>query len=162
MGIDIDGELKKIESASNLETYDRATDSLEALSNAIAAIAIPTSILREQPDVGGSVNAIAGGETDVLNLAAANTRYVMRNMRLKCADPGANTVTIRLYMLVNNILTQVDSFDINAANFATYHSLMDMFGLPDLIGDRIQVTVRASAGGPYVVTGQYTWATATV
>jgi hypothetical protein len=33
---------------------------------------------------------------------------------------------------------------------------MDMFGLPHLAGDVLQVTVQASAGGPYAVTGQYT------
>ncbi|KKK82678.1 hypothetical protein LCGC14_2801010, partial [marine sediment metagenome] len=48
---------------------------------------------------------------------------------------------------------------ITTANFGTYHSLMDMFGLAHLAGDDLQVTVRASAGGPYAVTGQYSHAT---
>lgn len=116
---------------------------------------------QEQADVAVNINAILAAETDVLNLAAANTRYIVRSLRLKCADPGANTVTVRLYELVNDGLTQVDSFAVTAATFATYHSLMDMFGVPHLAGDRLQVTVQASAGGPYAVTGQYSHATAT-
>ena len=133
---------------------------LRQVYNDVIALA-GAGILHEQADVAVNITAIAAAETDVLNLAAANTRYVVRSLRLKCADPGANTVTVRLYELVNDVLTQVDSFDITTANFATYHSLMDMVGLPYLAGDRLQVTVRASAGGPYAVTGQYSYTTAT-
>lgn len=117
-----------------------------------------TGIFHEQVDTAVNINAIAASETDVLNLVVANTRYIVRSLRLKCADPGANTVTVRLKELVNDVLTDVDTFDITNANFATYHSLMDMFGLPHLAGDELQVTVRASAGGPYAVTGQYSHA----
>ena len=113
----------------------------------IDAIKGATGIFYEQADTAVNITAIAASETDVLNLAVANTRYIVRSLRLKCADPGANTV--------NDVLTEVDSFDIDAANFATYHSLMDMFGLPQLAGDSLKVTVQASAGGPYAVTGQY-------
>jgi len=116
-----------------------------------------TGIFHEQADVPVNINAIAASETDVLNLAAADTRYVVRHLRLKCANPGANTVTVRLYELVNDVLTEVDSFDITAANFDTHHSLMDMFGLSHLAGDALQVTVRASAGGPYQVLAQYSY-----
>ncbi len=118
-------------------------------------------VLREQPDTAVTINAIAANEVDVLNLATPNTRYVVRSLRLKCANPGANTCTVRLYELVNNALTQVDSFDIIAANFATFHSLMDMFGMPHLAGDQLQITVQMSAGGAVAVTGQYSHALAT-
>jgi len=112
-------------------------------------------IFYEQADAAVNITAVNTGETNVFYLSAASTRYIVRSLRLKCADPGANTVTVRLYELVNDGLTEVDSFDIDAANFGTYHSLMDMFGLPHLAGDELKVTVRASAGGPYAVTGQY-------
>ena len=121
-----------------------------------------TGIFHEQADTAVNITAIVAAETDVLNLAAANTRYVVRSLRLKCADPGANTVTVRLYELVNDGFINVDSFAIVAANFATYHSMMDMWGLPHLAGDRLQVTVQASAGGPYAVTGQYSMAKTSV
>lgn len=116
---------------------------------------------QEQPDVAVNITAIAAGETDVLNLAAAGTRYLVRSLRLKSADPGANTVTVRLYELVNDVLTVVDTFSMTTANFGTVQSLMDMFGLPHLAGDQLQVTVQASGGGPYAITGQYSWASAT-
>jgi len=116
---------------------------------------------QEQPDTAVNITAIAGGETDVFDLNVANTRYIVRNLRLKCADPGANTVTVRLRELVNDVSTIVNTFDITAANFAGYHSLMDMFGVPYLAGDDLQVTVQASGGGPFAVTGQYAHATAT-
>ena len=132
-----------------------------ALANAFVLPAIAHGF-QEQAAV--AVNTTAPNtpaENNVLNLAVAGTRYIVRSLRLKCADPGANTVTVRLYELVNGGLIQVDSFDITTVNFATYFSLPDMWGLPSLAGDNLQVTVQASAGGPYVVTGQYSYAIAT-
>ena len=124
------------------------------LDSAIGA----TGIFYEQADTAVDITAVNTGETNVFNLSAASTRYIVRSLRLKCADPGANTVTVRLYELVNDVLTEVDSFDIDSTNFGTAHSLMDMFGLSQLAGDELKVTVRASAGGPYAVTGQYSHA----
>ncbi len=141
---------------------DHATHGLAALKALIDAVEGKldtqkgaTGIFYEQADTAVNITATNAGETNVFYLSAASTRYIVRSLRLKCADPGANTVTVRLYKLVNDGLTEVDSFDIDAANFGTYHSLMDMFGLPHLAGDELKVTVRASAGGPYAVTGQY-------
>lgn len=115
-------------------------------------------IFYEQADVAVNINAVNTGETDVLHLSAANTRYVVRGLRLKCADPGVNTITIRLYELVNDVLTEVDNFTVDGTNSGTYHSLMDMWGLSHLAGDELKVTVRVDAGGPYAVTGQYSHA----
>lgn len=133
---------------------DLGTD-IAAIIAALGGFAGVTGIFHEQVDAAVNITAIVASETDVFHLTAANTRYIVRSLRLKCADPSTNTVTVRLYELVNDGLTNVDSFDIDATNFGTYHSLMDMFGLPHLAGDELQVTVQASAGGPYVVTGQY-------
>jgi len=119
------------------------------------------SVFQEQADTAVNINAILASETDVFDLNVAGTRYIIRNLRLKCADPGADTVTVRLRELVNDVSTIVATFDITAANFATYFSLMDMFGVQYLAGDDLQVTVQASAAGPYAVTGQYNHATAT-
>ncbi len=113
------------------------------------------SLFQEQPDTAVNITAIAGGETDVFDLNVANTRYIVRNLRLKCVDPGVDTVTVRLRELINDVSTIVSTFDITTANFGTYYTLMDMFGIPYLAGDDLQVTVRASGGGPYAVTGQY-------
>ena len=119
------------------------------------------SVFQEQADTAVNVNAILASETDIFDLNVADTRYIVRNLRLKCANPGADTVTVRLRELVNDVSTIVATFDITAANFATYFTLMDMFGVPYLDGDDLQVTVQASAAGPYVVTGQFSHATAT-
>ncbi|GAI89329.1 unnamed protein product, partial [marine sediment metagenome] len=108
-----------------------------------------TGIFHEQEDVSFNVNAVLAAEADILNLAVADTRYIVRSLRLKCVDPGAETVTVRLYELINDAgPLEVDSFAITNANFATYHSLMDMFGLPHLAGDELQITVQATAVGP--------------
>jgi len=155
---DIVDRLGAFTPTENLKAILGAYTAAAPLKAAIDAIKSATGIFHEQPDAAVNITAIAASETDVLNLAVANTRYIVRSLRLKCADPGANTVTVRLYELVNDVLTVVDSFDIDATNFATYQSLMDMFGLPHLAGDNLKVTVQASAGGPYAVTGQYSHA----
>ena len=112
-------------------------------------------IYTEQADTPVFTTAPNGSETNIFLLNAANTRYMVQGMRLKCANPAGNTVTVRLYELINDTLTEVDSFAIDATNWTVHHSLMDMFGVPHLAGTQIKVTVRASAGGPYGVIGQY-------
>ena len=142
---------------------DERTDNLDLLPTINAKIdhiVGATGTFLEQADTPVTINAIAASETDVLDLSVADTRYIVRNLRLKSADPGANTVTVRLRELVNDVSTIVDTFTIDTDNFGTYHSLMDMFGVPDLTGDDIHVTVQASAGGPYAITGQYSHAKA--
>ena len=131
---------------------------IRKIYNALEAI---NSNFQEQPDTAVNINAIVAAEINVFDLSVSGTRYIVRSLRLKCEDPGANTVTVKLYELVNDVATAVDPFVIDAANFATYHSLMDMFGLPKLSGENLRVTVQASAGGPYAVTGRYSHATAT-
>ncbi|MBA7485438.1 hypothetical protein ES707_20984 [subsurface metagenome] len=140
-----------------IRTVPAEVAALVVLVNALATgIAGATGIFHEQEDVPFNVNAVLAAEADILNLAVADTRYIVRSLRLKCVDPGAETVTVRLYELINDAgPLEVDSFAITNANFATYHSLMDMFGLPHLAGDELQITVQATAVGPYAVTGQY-------
>lgn len=139
-------------------TLDSSVTSIKTTVEDIHDVSQGSSgVFYEQPDVAVSVNAILASETDVLHLAVADTRYIVRSLRLKCVDPGAETITVRLKQLVNNSLVTVDSFEIDGGNFGTYHSLMDMFGLPELVGDELQVTVQAS-GGSYAVTGQYSFA----
>lgn len=133
-------------------------EAIRQIYNDIVAI---NSGLQELADTAVNITAIAAGETNVFDLSVAATRYVVRSLRLKCADPGANTVSIRLYELVNDVSTVVTTFTIDTNNFGNYFSLMDLFGIPHLAGDNLKVTVQASAGGPYAVTGQYSYATAT-
>jgi len=139
---------------------DPAVDLATSIAAILAAIGAIDAGLQEQADVPFNVNAVLA-EANIFDLSVANTRYVVRSLRLKCVDPAGQTVTVRLYELVNNVLTLVDTFDITTANFATHHSLMDMFGLPHLAGDNLKVAVIATAAGPYACTGQYSYATAT-
>jgi hypothetical protein len=81
--------------------------------------------------------------------------YEIQKMRVKCNDPGADTVTIVLSELVNNVLTQVDSFVITHDNYDSYFSLMDMFGVNSLHGCSIVITAEASANN-YDIVCSYT------
>lgn len=112
------------------------------------------------PETAVDITAILASETDFLNLVASDgTHYTVDNIFLKSADPGgANDVIVRLYQLVNAVLTIVSSKTINTAGSVTYYSLMDLFGLPHLAGDSIQITVQQEVGGgPTAVTGSYAY-----
>jgi hypothetical protein len=113
----------------------------------------------EQADVAVTINSIAATPTTVLDLSVASTNYIVRDLRIKCVDPGANTVTVALSQLVNNVLTQVDTFVITTDNYTYDFSLMDLFGIPHIAGGNIKITVESSAG-TYAITGQYAWAKA--
>jgi len=114
------------------------------------------------PETAVNISAVSTGATDVINLAAVSGyHYTVNKLRLKCADPGANTVTVTLQELINGVLTVVDSFIIIGSlgvnpNYQNYFSLMDMFGLPELFGDQLEVSVESSAG-TYTVTGSYSY-----
>jgi len=118
----------------------------------------PTGIFHEQADVKVSI-AVDNIGVDILDYNVANTRYIIRDMRLKLAsDPGANTVTISLETLINDVPTVVDTFVIDTANWGTYHTLMDMFGVPHIAGDDIHIFATYSVAGPITLTGQYSYA----
>ncbi len=74
-------------------------------------------------------------------------KFCLRNLRLKAqADPVANTMTVRLYEYFHGALTDVASFDIDTGNWETYHSLLDMFEVPEVHSDAIKVTCKMDAG----------------
>ncbi|MDP2730321.1 MAG: hypothetical protein Q8O55_07555 [Dehalococcoidales bacterium] len=163
------------DAATNLKPSDVIGNKADAAVTAVGAVASIIAYIKgillgiaaaahgfqEQASVAVNITAILAAETNVFNLATAVTRYQVRSLRLKCADPGANTVTVRLYSLINAVSTVVATFTITGTNFGSYHSLMDMFGVPHLAGDNIKITVQATAAGPFAVTGQYSYATAT-
>lgn len=130
-----------------------------ALTAIVSALVIAlegaTGIFHEQADA--AINAsVTAAEQFIVTLTAANTRYILRDLRLKSVDPtAANTITVKLYTLINDVEVNVDSFIITNANFGTYFTLMDMFGIPHVAGDSIRVSLQGSVAGPYTVTGQY-------
>jgi hypothetical protein len=133
----------------------------------IFANRIPASVIKSALSADQAVNitAILGSETTLLNLNTVPNHYTVAKLRLKSADPGAgNSVNVRLYELVNAVLTQVDSFVITSPgdslpNPSTgYYSLMDCFGLQYLTGDNLMVTVRQQVGGgPTAITGSWNY-----
>ena len=116
-------------------------------------------VLDQQPDVAVSTNANIAA-VDIFDLNIAGVTYYINNLLIKSVDPGANTVTITLYELVNDASVAIDTFDITTANYASYFSLYDMFSKNHLAGDDIQITVSCDADGNHVITGQYQYSQA--
>ncbi len=156
------GDLQRSLRAELGTRWDAAGDLGTDITSIIASLSGATGVLKEQAAVPVNVLAVAGPEVDVFHLAAAGTRYVVRSLRLKSVDPGADNVTVRLYELINGGLINTDTFTIGTAGqpnpYTNHYSLMDMFGLPHLAGDNIQVTVQATGGAGYAVTGEYSFA----
>jgi len=122
---------------------------------------------KPKPEVAVNITATNAGETNFLNLATAGFHYTIDDLVLKCADPGANTVYVKVYRLVNGVLTAINvsaaspnGFEITTSNYTYNFTLMDLYGITHLAGDNLKITVRASAGGPYTVTGSYAYRSA--
>jgi hypothetical protein len=130
---------------------------IEAVEGKLDTIEGALGIFYERDAVAVNITAVSGSETNVFNLSEATTRYIVRHLRLKFADPSTDTVTVRLYELINAVSTVVDTFIVDNTNFGTYFSLMDMFGVPHLAGDNLKVTVQVSGGAGVAVTGQYSF-----
>jgi len=113
------------------------------------------NVWHQMPDVPVTINAILASETDVFDLTVSGFSYMVDSLRLKSVDPGAETITVRLYELINDVETAVDTFTITTDNYTSHFSLMDMFGMQHLTGDNLRVTVQATAAGPFAITGQY-------
>jgi len=109
------------------------------------------------PDV-AITDTVTTTESDavLLELATAGQSYRVNNVRLKFADPGANTVTVKLYELINDVSTEVDSFTVTTDNYSSYYGLVDMFGTSHLAGDNLKISAVMDAG-TCVVTGQYSY-----
>lgn len=104
---------------------------------------------------------LSGGaaEANVLNLSTSGYSYRVDHLRVKSENPLAQTVSIKLYELVNGASTQVVSFSLTSGVHASYLSLMDMFGVPHLAGDNLKVTAACTSGATSGVnlTGQYSY-----
>ena len=156
-------------------TYSLASTVKAVVNNSIAVVnsvvaglqkqinylmGVINSMFQEQTSVAVSINSIQASETSFLDLSVASTKYIVRDIRLVCADPGADTVTVKLYQLVNDVLTVVDTFAITTANYTADYTLMDLFGIPSITGSNIKITVQSSSG-TYAVTGQYSYGKST-
>ncbi len=149
--------LAKILALARADTVTAVHEKLSAVQASVNALNASLGVFREQADTAVNVTALADSETTVLNLRTANTRYVLRGLVLKSADPGANTVTVRLYGFVNDAFVAIDTFAITTSNYTTYFKLNDLFEAQQIHGDNIMVTVQTDAGTA-AVTGQYGYA----
>ena len=121
------------------------------------SLAGTANIFYELESIAVSEN-IGAVETFIIALNAADTRYILRGLRLKSADPGVGeTIAVKLYEFLNGVEVMVDDFEIDHNNFETSHSLMGMFGSPAISGDSIRVSLTGGDAGPIAVTGQYSY-----
>jgi len=117
-------------------------------------------VWNQQPDAAITFDATNVAAT-VLDLSTAGYSYMVNSLRIKVANPGAQTVTFSLCEVVNDVAeTVVDTFAVDSSNYTLYHSLADMFSLSQWAGDDLKITAVASDAGPYAVTGQYQYALA--
>ena len=149
-----------VSAVGSVTVYPPFDTNVLAGETAILISAWRPNVWNQQADVAVNTTATNAAETTIFDLSVAGYSYMVNTLRLKFADPGANTITVRLYELINDVLTQVDSITVDTTNYATYYSLMDMFGINCLTGDSLKVTIRVSGGGPYACTGQYQYALA--
>lgn len=125
---------------------------------------------KPKSEVPVNITAIAANETNFLNLATAGFHYTIDDLVLKCADPGANTVSVRLYKLENggSVLTHTFLIVTGAValtrgvtgGFALHFGLDDMFTRTQLAGDNIKITVQAAGGAGSIVIGSYSYRSA--
>jgi hypothetical protein len=148
-------------------TNGTATITIYGISRIYGAITATGTVTYkgEYPEQAVTINAINASETNFVILApTTGWSWKIKDLVLKSADPGANSVLVRLYQLVNGVLTNTHTFTINTAGalvrgtsggFALYFCLDDMFTKTQLADDSMKITVQASAGGPCAVTGSY-------
>lgn len=119
-----------------------------------AGVTVEDYTNRPNDEVPVNIMAVTAPGATVFDLSTADTHYTVDKLRLKADDPGADTIEIELWELVNGVLTLVRSFTINTGNYTWYFSLVDMFSLDHLAGDNLKVVARTSAN-TYAVTGSY-------
>ncbi len=156
------------------QTFARATDSLEAISEAIAGIAGVNTYMEQIPDTDFDLVAIPEDlATDPPDAPAANSvvdidvnagdTFVLRSLFVKINSfgTGGNKLIFKLWTLLNTAITMVDEVDVTSLGI---QNLMDIFGLQEVHGDGIWITVQSDAtpgSDDADCEGTYRWAKAT-
>ncbi|MBA7555583.1 hypothetical protein ES705_48254 [subsurface metagenome] len=84
--------------------------------------------------------------------------YVLRSLWVNVTDFGTgDTLTFELWVLLNGVVTSVDSVVVNALGI---QNLMDLFGLPEVHANGIWVTVITDVGNTGACSGTYNYAEA--
>ena len=154
------------------QTFDRTTDSLEALQELIAGLAGVNTYMEQIPDTDFALAAIdnaltvdpptADPENSVVDIDQnAGDTFVLRSLWVNTTSFGTagTKLTFALWVLVNAVVTQVDSVDVTALGI---QNLMDLFGLQEVHADGIWITVLTDSGSADAAcSGTYKWAKAT-
>lgn len=95
----------------------------------------------------------------IVDLDQKNKRtYALRSLWVNITSWGTGAqMTFQLWVMVNGVVTSVDSRVINVLGF---HNLMDIFGLPEVHADGIWITVIVDVGNTGACSGTYRFAEA--
>jgi hypothetical protein len=139
------------------QTFSRATDSLEALQELISGIAGVNTYQEQIPDTDFALAAIddepltadppdADAENAVVDIDAnAGDTFVLRSLFVNVTSfgtTGGTKLTFSLWVPINGVITKVDSVDVDVLGF---QNLADLFGLQEVHGDSIHITVVTDA-----------------
>jgi hypothetical protein len=117
----------------------------------ISGLGTFTYIYGVQPEDSVDFPADNIGE-DVLNLGGGvGIHYKVKSLWLNFTDPVAAHYTIELSQLINGSLMVVKTTTVNTPG--GFYNLMDLFGVPELSGDSIEIRATLSVAGPLAVTG---------
>jgi hypothetical protein len=161
-GGDNDGQIKPVVASAvgSVTVFPAFGATIDVSDTFLLISAWRPDVWNQQPDAPITFNATAAPAT-VLDLSTAGYSYMVNSLRIKVANPGAQTVTFSLCEVVNGVAeTVVDTFVVDSSNYTLYHSLTDMFSLSQWTGDDLKITAVASDAGPYACTGQYQYALA--
>lgn len=129
-----------------------------AIFNMLTLATGPNGIFFQQDSVAINASATAASETAIIDLSTSSTLYQLNNLVIKSADPGTYAVNVKLYELVNDVLTETKLYPIQTNAYQTYFDLPTLYGLQQVSGSQLKVTIQATGGGPFAVTGQYQYA----
>lgn len=101
----------------------------------------------------------ADAENSIIDIDQKHNRtFVLRSLWVNITSWGTGAqMTFQLWVLVNGVVTSVDSIVVNALGI---QNLMDLFGLPEVHADGIWVTVIVDVGNTGACSGTYRYAEA--
>jgi len=148
-----------------------ATETLVTIKAAIDSIAGVNTYMEQIPDTDFALAAIdnaltvdpptADAENSVVDIDQnAGDTFVLRSLWVNITSFGTagTTLTFALWVLVNTVVTQVDTVDVTSLGI---QSLMDLFGLQEVHADGIWITVLTdSASADAACSGTYRYAKA--
>ena len=136
----------KIEALSTAGTY------LEQIPDTDISLAAIDATLTADPPAADAANKVV--DIDV----SSGKTYVLRSLLINITSLGAaSKLTFKLWTMLGTAVTQVDSVDVSATGI---QNLFDLFGVQEVFGDGIWVTVQSDTGSDAALVGTYKYAQA--